>query len=344
MKVNIMYEKLLASAFFEKPFVAAWVAATDIPFIISLPVLLWLITKDKDSDVMDAMNSIEEVHRDMALRKSGLTGEVFNFLYISKNNKAPKFLPYIFKGYSVEFSGPSRTLETNMSVLEINQLSLLVRMYTLEEALSKKVHNGIVYHLHKHWYEKRLRCLAHRFHRRLTEVQFVEILLRKHQKICALNGDKGVIYSEYNSWIHIEYGEQIEPEEEDIRSIYLLDTVRAYNNSTRLPRMCDLCGSVDGSERKHLRCSICRTASYCSRACQTLHWYTHKEMCTPLPYICKREFYRSATKDEYIINEIEDPFTWCDLLKKIPIKKKNRREREREKNHTIFPNFKFCFV
>jgi ethanolamine utilization protein EutP (predicted NTPase) len=320
----IAYEKLITSAFFQKPFVTKLVADVDIPDIISLPVLLWLMTKDRDVDVLAVINNIVDVldainieeHRDMALRKSGLTGEVFNFLYIIKNYKAPKCLPYTFKGYNVEFSGPSRTLETNMSVLEIDQLSLLVRMYTLEEALSKKVHNGIVYHLHKHWYEKRLRCLARRFHRRLTEVQFVEILLRKHQKRCALNGDKGVVYRhEYNSWIHIEYGEQIEPEEEDIRSIYLLDTLRAYDNSTRLPRMCDLCGSVDESDRKHLRCARCRTASYCSRACQTLHWYTHKAICTPLPYISKREFYRAATKDEHITNEIEGTFMWCDLFK-----------------------------
>jgi hypothetical protein len=281
-----MNEKLVASAFFEKPLVAALVADADISYI-SIRVLLWLVTKDQDH-VID-VNSLEDLARDVALRQSGLTGEVFNFLYILKKQKAPKCLPYTFRGSTVEFSGRSRVLQTDMSVLEIDQLSILVRMYTPEEALSKDI-------LHKRWYEKRLRCLARRFHRRLTEVQFIEMILRKHQK----RKDKGVLLYRpgTNFWISVEYGEQLESED-DIRNAYLLGTRRAYETLTRLPRMCDFCGSVDECDRKHLRCAKCRTASYCSRACQTLHW-CHREKCTPFP--SPRESFNQPRKMKSLFN------------------------------------------
>jgi hypothetical protein len=296
-KVRVdIYEKLITSAFFEKPFVDALVCAVDIPYTIPIRVLLWLITKDQD-DVIDIMNSLEDLARDVALRRYGLTGEVFNFLYFLGKQEPLGFPFYRFRGFcsSIEFRGASKVLD---------QLSLLVRMYTPEEALSKKVHNGTIYHLHKHWYKKRLRCLARRFHQRLTKVQFVELMLRKNQR-----RNEDLVRGKR---VSVKYGEQIEPDEEDdIRDSYLLGTTRAYKTSTRLPRICDFCGAVDESNRKHLRCAKCRTASYCSRACQTLNWYTHREICIPLPYISKREFYRSATKDEYITNEIE---SICDLF------------------------------
>merc|ERR1719253_2350697 len=56
--------------------------------------------------------------------------------------------------------------------------------------------------------------------------------------------------------------------------------------------VCDGCGrsereegtsSSSAPEKKFMRCSACRMASYCSRACQRSHWKeSHKAVCSRL--------------------------------------------------------------
>uniref|UniRef100_A0A7N0ZQW9 MYND-type domain-containing protein n=1 Tax=Kalanchoe fedtschenkoi TaxID=63787 RepID=A0A7N0ZQW9_KALFE len=49
-------------------------------------------------------------------------------------------------------------------------------------------------------------------------------------------------------------------------------------------RLCsnDVCGRIETRANEFRSCSVCRSVSYCSRACQTLHWRSrHKDLCAP---------------------------------------------------------------
>jgi hypothetical protein len=44
-------------------------------------------------------------------------------------------------------------------------------------------------------------------------------------------------------------------------------------------RHCAYCNATASPENTLLRCTECKKAAYCNRACQKLHWKTHKSMC-----------------------------------------------------------------
>lgn len=50
----------------------------------------------------------------------------------------------------------------------------------------------------------------------------------------------------------------------------------------RVSQNCSSCG-LENKEDKLKRCSVCKTAVYCSRECQCSHWPSHKEHCKPCP-------------------------------------------------------------
>jgi hypothetical protein len=46
---------------------------------------------------------------------------------------------------------------------------------------------------------------------------------------------------------------------------------------------CAQCGTTTSDRKKMQTCSVCKTAYYCSRACQVAHWELHKPVCKVKP-------------------------------------------------------------
>jgi hypothetical protein len=47
---------------------------------------------------------------------------------------------------------------------------------------------------------------------------------------------------------------------------------------------CAQCGTTM-EKIKSMKCSVCRTTSYCSRECQVTHWPLHKPVCKAKPAV-----------------------------------------------------------